>query len=125
MAGGGSVTIWLDGAPPLAVLATSIAPKSVAPKVVELEPVLFAIIANADGATPPATGDATAGGGTTIEGLMPGLLPSTDVNGSAPSTNAAAAFGSGGAAESAGLPGGVGLRVLGKGFRSECALEAD
>jgi hypothetical protein len=67
-----------------------------------------------DDAITPAADDATAGGGTTIKGLMPGLLPSTDVNGSAPSTNAVAAFGSGGAVESAGLPGMTGLQMVDK-----------
>src|SRR5258708_18618190 len=43
---------------------------------------------------------------------MPGLLPSTDVSGSAPSTNAVAAFGSGGATESAGLTGVIGLQMV-------------
>jgi hypothetical protein len=108
---------------PTSVAVKSAAPKSVALNVVELEPVLFPATANADGAIPPAVGDATAGGGTTIEGLMPELLPSTDVSGSAPSTNAVAAFGSGAATESAGLPGMIGLQMLDKDIVPNAGVE--
>ena len=69
------------------MLVTSIAPKSVVPRTVELEPVLLPVTESVSGgvptapddippatvAIPPATADATAGGGTTIKGLKPGL----------------------------------------------------
>jgi hypothetical protein len=100
---------------------------------------LFPANANADGAitvdgpitleadTPTAdmlaVDDATAGGGTTIMGLMPGLLPSTDVNGSAPSTNAVAAFGSGAAVESTGLPGTIGVQTADKDIVPNAGVE--
>jgi hypothetical protein len=121
MAGGGKVPIWPDAASPLATPVTSMAPRSVAPKPVALDPVPLPVVESVSGSTPPATddvppatADTTAGGGTTIEGLMPGLPLSTDVSGSAPLTNAAAAFGSGGAVESAGLPGITGLQMVDK-----------
>jgi hypothetical protein len=86
MAGGGTVTTGLEA------------------------PMLLPVMA--DESIMPAPDDAPAGGGTTMEGLMPGLPLSTVVTGSAPLAKSAAAFGSGGVAASAGLPGVIGLQML-------------
>src|SRR3984957_8200496 len=112
MAGGGSLTTGPVPGLALVLPITSIAPASVVARPAELDPVVFPTIADVGGIMPVAYATAAAGGGTMIRGLMPGLPLSTAVTGSAPSTNAAAAFTSVGSVELAGLPGMIGLQAL-------------